>query len=248
MSNNDSLWLKEPSVFAGHLLTPTHKDPIFRSGTIYYWPVGLMFLVLILYVSIKIFDPKKLLKVFSSPFSLQASKQLFREDYKLNKRVSVFLSLGFILVISYLVYETNCYFGLILQNISPAKQYVFFMTVISLMYVVKFSTNYLLSQITLTRELGKEYVFNVSVYCQTAGVVLFPFIICLQFSKYSTELFLYPAIIICIVLYLLRLFRGFVISVLEQNIGIFYIFLYLCALEILPVFVLIKFLLVNFKY
>jgi hypothetical protein len=78
--------------------------------------------------------------------------------------------------------------------------------------------------------------------------VLFPFIICIQFSRYSTELFLYPAIIICIVLYLLRIFRGFVISVMEQNVGIFYIFLYLCALEILPIFVLIKFLLVNFKY
>jgi hypothetical protein len=248
MSNNDSLWLKEPSVFAGHSLVPIHKDPIFRSGTIYYWPVSIMFLILILYVSIRIFDPKKLLKVFASPFSLQTSKQLLREDYKINKRVSVFLSFAFILVISYLVYITNRYFGLILQDINPIKQYLFFIITISLMYIVKFSINYLLSQLTLTKDLGKEYIFNVSVFCQTAGVVLFPFIICIQFSRYSTELFLYPAIIICIVMYLLRLFRGFVISVIEQNIGIFYIFLYLCALEILPIFVLIKFLLVNFKY
>jgi len=246
MSKTDSLQLEKPSLFTGHLLTPTHKDPIFRPGTIYYWPVLVIFLVLALYVAVKLFDPKKLVKVLASPFSMQVSKQLFREDYKINKRVSVVLSLCFVLVISYLLYMTNRYFGLILMESSPLKQYLFFAAIICLMYTVKFVVTYLLSQLTATRELGKEYAFNVFVYCQTVALVVFPFIICLQFSKYSTELFLYPAIIVCFFFYILRLFRGFVISVMEQGVGILYIFLYFCTLEILPVLVLIKFLIVNF--
>jgi hypothetical protein len=111
---------------------------------------------------------------------------------------------------------------------------------------VKFLANYVLAFISSNNDLGKEYLFNVFVYSQTIGIILFPFIVCLQFTKYPTELFLYPALVICAGFYALRMFRGFIISVTEQNVGILYIFLYLCALEILPLLVLIKFLLVNF--
>lgn len=246
MPQNDSLWIKGPSVFTGHLLQPIHSNPILREGTTLYWPSLLLFIVFALYVSIKVSAPKKIFKVFASVFSLQAAKQLLREDYKLNKRVSVFLSLGFLIVIAFLVYITNNYFGLILEGVSPLKQYLFFITIITSVYVIKFIISYLLSLVILEEELGKEYAFNVFVFSQTIGVVLFPVVLCIQFSKYPAELFLYPGLIICAGFFALRLFRGIVISVLEQNVGILYIFLYLCALEILPVLVLIKFLLNNF--
>lgn len=247
MPLNDSLKLNEPSVFSGHLLTPFHTDPVFRAGTTYYWPGIILFLVLILYVSIKVYDPKKILKIFASVFSLQASKQLFREDYKLTKRVSVFLTISFVLVISFLIHITNHYFGFILSGVSPLKQYGFFLVVVCLVYSAKFLSSYLLSYVVSNTELDREYFFNIFVFSQTLGVILFPMIILIQFSKYPAEWFLYPAVIICGGFYVLRLFRGFVISVLEQNIGILYIFLYLCALEILPLLVLVKFLLTTFK-
>src|ERR1700741_1603601 len=170
MSQQDTLWSVAPSIFTGYSLKPVHKDPMFRTGTFYYWPSVLLLIVFGLYVSIKVSDPKKILKVFSSVFSLQAAKQLLREDYKLNKRVSVFLSFGFIVVISFLVYITNNYFGLILQNISPLKQYFFFAAVIMLAYAVKFVIMYFLSFISSEPELGKEYSFNIFVFSQTLGV------------------------------------------------------------------------------
>ncbi len=247
MPVNDSLNLNEPSVFAGHLLAPFHADPVFRAGTTYYWPGIILFLVLTLYVSIKVYDPKKIYKIFASVFSLQASKQLFREDYKLNKRVSVFLTISFILVISFLIYMTNHYFGFILSDVSPLKQYVFFLVTVCLVYSIRFLVSYLLSFVVSNTELDREYFFNTFVFSQTLGLILFPMIVLIQFSKYPAEWFLYPAVIICAGFYVLRLFRGFVISVLEQNVGILYIFLYLCALEILPLLVLVKFLLTTFK-
>lgn len=247
MPLNDSLKLNELSVFTGHLLSPRHTDPIFRAGTTYYWPGIILFLVLILYVSIKVYDPKKIYKIFASVFSLQASKQLFREDYKLNKRVSVFLTISFTLVISFLIYITNHYFGFILSGVSPLQQYAFFLLVVCLAYTVRSLVSYLLSFVVANTELDREYFFNTFVFSQTLGVILFPMIILIQFSKYPAEWFLYPAVIICGGFYVMRLFRGFVISVLEQNVGILYIFLYLCALEILPLLVLVKFLLTTFK-
>ncbi len=234
------------SVFSNNLLHSNNMTSVLRAVNPYYWPIILLFCVFAIYVYLNVTNPKKLLRVFISVYSNQVSKQLYREDYRLSKSMSVFLSVGFVLIVSFLIYITNNYFGLILKGVYPAKQYLFFVSVITLMYIIKLITNYVLGYATLTSELNSEYTFNVFVYCQTLGVLLFPLAICIQFSKYPTELFLYPAIIICGLFYVLRFARGFIISVIEQNVGIVYIFLYLCALEILPLLVLIKFLLVNF--
>lgn len=246
LPTTDTIKQAAVSVFSNHSLQPVDAIPVFRNGTTYYWPTVLLFFVFSIYVYLNITNPKKLLQVFLSVYSNQASKQLYREDYRLAKSTSVLLSIGFILMISFLVFIINSYFGFILKGLYPLKQFLFFTAVITLMYIIKLSTNYFISFSTQTRELNNEYTFNIFISCQTLGVILLPLLICIQFSRYPTEWFLYPAMIICGIFFCLRFVRGFIISAIEQNVGIVYIFLYLCTLEILPLLVLIKFLLVNF--
>lgn len=246
-TNTDTTGFSAYSLFSGHSLKSSRdKDPILTNTPVLYWPSVLLFLVFSIYVSIKVTDPKKIIKIFISIFSIQASKQLIREDYKLYKRVSVFLSTCFILVISFLICLINNYFGLILKSYGLFYQYLFFILVTTFIYLTKIVSTLILSHITSSYEIGKEYVFNLFIFCQIAGIILFPVVVFLQFSKYPAEWFLYPGLIICGSIYMLRIFRGFVISALEQNIGFLYIILYLCALEILPVLVLVRFLLINF--
>ncbi|MBI3519797.1 MAG: DUF4271 domain-containing protein [Bacteroidetes bacterium] len=252
IAKNDSLssvkipLIQRESMFSGHTLKPVHNTPIFNNKTISYWPGILLFAIFSIYVLIRLSQPKKIFKIFISVFSLQEAKQLFREDFKLTKRVSVFLGTGFILVLAFLIQITNQYFGLILKDYSHLEQYLFFVAVATLTYLIKFVANYVLAFISSNEELSKEYLFNVFLFSQTTGIILFPLIVCLQFTKYPPEWFLYPALIICLGFYALRMFRGFILSVSEQSVGILYIFLYLCALEILPLLILIKFLLINF--
>jgi hypothetical protein len=243
LSYNDKALNNVSSVFTGHSLKVIHSTPIINSRTQSYWQGILLFLILSIYVLIKISEPKKILKIFISVFSLQEAKQLFREEFKLAKRTSLLLGIGFILIMAFLIQFTNQYFGLILNNYSHLQQYLFFIVIV---YLVKFLANYFLAFISSNYELGKEYLFNVFIFAQTIGIIIFPLIVCLHFTTYPTQWFLYPALIICVGFYGLRLFRGFIISATEQNIGILYIFIYLCALEILPTLVLVKFLLVNF--
>lgn len=246
-TNTGTAGFSNYSLFSNHHLTSSHaKDPILTNSPILYWPSVLLFIVFSMYVYIKVTDPKKIIKIFISVFSIQASKQLIREDYKLYKRVSVFLSTCFILVISFLICLINDYFGLILKSYSLFYQYLFFILITTFIYLTKIVFTLILAHITSSYEIGKEYVFNLFVFCQIAGIILFPVVVFIQFSKYPAEWFLYPGLIVCASIYMLRIFRGFVISALEQNIGILYIILYLCALEILPLLVLVRFLLINF--
>jgi hypothetical protein len=246
--NANSLKVERPSIFSGHSLKPLpdHHTPILRFNEASYWQGIVLFLIFSIYVLIKVSEPRKIFKVFASVFSLQESKQLFREEFKLTKRMSGLLGFGFILVMAFLIQKTNYYFGLILDSSTQIEQYFFFVIIVTLIYLVKFLGNYLLAFISSNNDLAREYLFNVLVFAQTIGIVVFPLVICLQFTKYPAEWFLYPALIICGGFYGLRMFRGFILASGEQNIGILYIFLYLCALEILPLLVAIKFLLVNF--
>ncbi len=238
--------LERASLFSGHSLKIIHPTPMFNGAKTSYWPGILLFLTLSIYVLIRISEPKKILRIFVSVFSIQEAKQLFREEFKLTKRMSLLLGIGFILVMAFLIQKTNEYFGLILLNAPLLKQYMFFVGIIVVMYLIKFVANSILAYIISDNDLGKEYLYTVFVFGQTIGIILFPFIVCLQYTTYPSEWFLYPALVICAGFYALRMFRVFVLSTTEQNIGILYIFLYLCALEILPLLVLIKFLLVNF--
>lgn len=234
------------TLFSNHLLKTQHNFPILRNNNSLYWQSSLLLFVFGLYVLLKISEDKKMTKVFVSAFSLQEAKQLYREDYKLTKRLPVFLSFAYILVLAFLMLFTNNYFGLIFQNYSEIQQYILFVVIVLLIYTVKYIVNSIFSIIYKQKELTKEYFLNAFTISHTLGIVLFPMVLGLYFTKYSPEIFLYPALIMSVSFYIIKLYRSFVISVIEQNVGILYIFLYLCALEILPILVLIKFLLVNF--
>ena len=242
----DSLLITE-SWLANNLLKPIHEYPIFSNSTIIIWPFVVFLLVLVSYVSASISSPKKFGDLLSSSFSLQASKQLFREDYKLNKRIPIFFTINFILVLSFLAYKTNDYFNRVLvTEFSSFVQYLFFVIVLIAAYLTKFLVIRILSFSLKTEDLGKEYLFNVLVFCHSLSFIIYPFVIFLQFSKVPSHYFLYPALIISGGFYLLRLVRLLYIAHIEQNIRIVHIFMYLCALEILPILILVKFLFLNF--
>ena len=234
------------SLFSGHSLPSIHHKPIFNSGDGAYWQGILLFSIFSIYVFVKISEPKKLIRIIQSAFSIQDGRKLFREEIKLTKNASVFLGISFVLIMSFLAFFVNQYFGMILHGYSSLKQYWFFLSVLSLMYLIKFLTNYILTAVSSSKALGREYFFNVILFAYTAGIVLFPLITCLQFTRYPKEWFLYPAMMVAVGFYIVRIFRGFIISVTEQNIGILNIFLYICAMEILPLLVLVKLLIVNF--
>lgn len=246
VGQKDSLYTAK-SIFNGHLLTPIHNDPIFNNYELLIWPIIVIFISLVIFVSVRVSDSKKISELVISPFSIQVSKQLFREDYKLNKRIPLFLSINFILLISFLIYETNRYFNnALFTEYGSFAQFVLFILIVFTVYLIKFLvTNFLFLFLSIS-ELGKEYLFNVLVYSHTLSIILFPFIILLHFSRIPAYFILYPALILSIGFYLLRLIRTLIISYSEQNIGIVQIFMYFCTLEILPLLVLIKFLLINF--
>lgn len=238
--------LIENSVFQNHNLVPENLETSLRTVEPMYWQTTVLTLSFVLFILVKVLNPKKTQQVLASLFSIQIAKELYREDYKLNKRVTLILSIVFVLVFSFLLQILNKYFGLILLDKPYLIQYLFFVGLILAMYIVKFSFSSILAQISNNQELEREYRFTILIFNHVFALVILPLVILLQYSQLPSVWLIYPSIILILAFYFFRLYRGFVISALEQNLGFMYIFLYFCALEILPLLILIKFLLINF--
>ena len=233
-------------LFKDYLLKPIHDTAMFNNAQQLYWPSVVLFIVLCLLVLLKATSPQKTFRVLNAAYSLQVARQIEREDYGPFKRVSIILSIVFILITAFLFYKFNLVFGSIQSGKGGLFQYMFFVLVIVLTYSVKFISSYVIGYITETSGLFNEYINNTLIINQTIGVILLPVMIVVELSSVNPVLVVFPAILFLVLGYLLRLYRGFLFAGIEKGVGLLQLFVYLCGLEILPLLVLIKFLVVNF--
>lgn len=90
-------------------------------------------------------------------------------------------------------------------------------------------------------ELFKEYLINVYQSYRFSAVIVFAVIVLLAYTVFlPSGVFITSGIIVFVIFYLLRVFRLFLIF-MKRNISVLYLILYLCALEILPVLILVKY-------
>lgn len=233
-------------IFQDHLLKPVHDGAIFNPIQHLYWPSVVLFLAVGIMMVLKATMPARALRVLNAAYSLQVARQIERENYGPFKRLSILLNLVFVLVFAFLLYKLNRLFGAVLNEQSSFFQYLFFVMLVLLVYTVKFVTVYILGFITETRAVIDEYINNTLIINQSVGVILLPVMIMAELSPFNPEWLVFPSVLFIVLGYVLRLYRGFLFSGVEQGMGILQLFVYLCTLEILPLLVLIKFLVVKF--
>ncbi len=87
---------------------------------------------------------------------------------------------------------------------------------------------------------SKEYIFTTFLYNKNLGLFLFPVIIALPFVQpFAVEWLMYIGVSMISFFYILRIARGLKI-LFRKHVSIFYMILYLCALEIFPLLMIYK--------
>ncbi len=89
-----------------------------------------------------------------------------------------------------------------------------------------------------TFEITSQYLMSSMTYHFMIGIILLPFLVIIAYTH--SDLILYISLGITGILFLLKLFRGIVIGLSDTKFSIFYLFFYLCTVEILPILTIIK--------
>ena len=230
------------SLFKDHLLVPASSYPEWRASDPDYWIPGILLLCFSVFVYLRVQYRKKFNELLRLFFSNRPINQITRDEYSINSRVSLGLMLIFIFCTSFLIYHLNQQHKWV--ELSYGYEFLCFIkiaTIVSLLFFAKVIVIRLLGEIFDKPELATEQVFHVFLFNQVLGLFLFPLATVVLFiPDYFKNFFIVITLVLTALIFAYRLLRGFGGYFTGSRLPVFYLFIYLCALEIIPLVVIIK--------
>ncbi len=203
------------------------------------WLTLVLLLAMVLFASVRSGWQKYLTHLFQSLVSYNTAHRLFLEKNYSLLHGAVRLEAIFYLVFALFGFQMTLFYRLDFQY-SGFVRYLLIFSLIIIYFTVKKILYRFIGTVVEKREVTEEYLFNIDTYNRVTGLLLIPVVaLTAYFPFYSVYL---PGILgsaVVLFLYLLLLFRGFAI-ILKKQFSIFYLFLYFCTLEILPLVLLYK--------
>jgi hypothetical protein len=203
------------------------------------WQTLLLAAGFILIASIRTTWGKYLASLFKSVVNYSTSVRMFKEKNSSVIYAATRLDALFFLVFPIFMFQLTLFFNI---NLPFHNIYLY---LLSLFVLAVFIISKKLFYNTLGHILDKsaetsEFLFNLDNFNRVMGLALLPVATIIIF--YPSENLQVPVIfgvILVVFLYLKLLYRGFKVLITKQ-FSIFYLFLYFCTLEILPLVLLYK--------
>lgn len=219
----------------GRVYKPAKKIETWQSD----WTIGALLLVLILFASVRKFFGRYLNQLFSATVNKTTAMRLLREGTYNLSHGAYRLDLIFYLTFTFLIFlSIQC-----LRIVFPWSGFILYLLLLGVVLCYFVSKNLLyrmLGVITLTQSETHEYLFNAKVYNKVLGIILFPIIVAGSYLSLQPPVWVVTAgVVIALLFYLSSLIRGSLIM-LRKHFSIFYWILYLCTLEVLPLFLIWK--------
>lgn len=205
----------------------------------YDWLIIVLLVSVALFASIRTSWNKYMLNLFYSVTNYSTSYRMFQEKNTSLQHGAFQLDVLFYLIFSVFFYQMLTYFRIEL----PFQDFYLYLISVGVVlgYFAIKKTIYLLMGFIFDRksETG-EYLFHTGNFNRVAGLILIPVVAIIAFSPFGNlQIPVLAGLIIVLLLYFLLILRGFMI-LLKKQFSIFYLFLYFCTLEILPLVLLYR--------
>ncbi len=216
------------------ILPVREKQPI---GT--DWLTVLIFGAIVLFATIRYSYVKYIKHLFTSLVNYPTSVRLLQDSNYPASHAAYRLDIIFYITFSIFVYQVFNYF-----EWADANHRIVFFAWTAAGAIIYFHGKKLLFHITgslfQTRSETTEFLFNVNNFNRSLGLTMLPLVALIAFyPSQNTVYLIITGIAIVIAFYLLLLQRGILI-LLRKQFSIFYLFLYLCTLEFLPLLLIYK--------
>jgi len=212
------------------------RDTSYKQGD---WLTGVMFVALLLLVSVRAGYSKYIGSLFQSLINYPTAYRMFREKnysilhgaFRLEVLYYIVLSI-FIFQVIDLVSVDNTLFSWLFYIKTLGAVVIYFLS--------KKLAYHALGSIFIDTNDTKEFLFNMDNFNRGAGIVLFPVVALIAYYPSENPMIaVFLGVFITLVFYIILLKRGISI-LLKKQFPIFYLFLYLCTLEILPLLLIYK--------
>ena len=205
------------------------------------WLLGIIIASLILLAWLKLFYHKFLDQTMQSVSNYQLSVKLLRDQNLFSKRVAIALNINFIFVGGAFVYLIFGYYNLRPFQLNDLLSYLCYSGCLMLLLIVRYLVLHITGFLFDNHHIFREYLHQIFLIYKSLGIYSIILVIGLAYIREDLRIyFIYMGIILVFSAYLLRLFKG-VRILMNKDVLIFYLILYLCTLEILPFLILYRF-------
>jgi hypothetical protein len=188
---------------------------------------------------IQLFSGQRLKIILRASFTKRHLHQLERERDLFNERISIALSLIYVLSIAMVIYQVlQLIFHESSGKIPPFQLYVLIALAVTGFWAFKVFIMNLLALIFKTDNTNNAYKLNILVTISLLGILLLPIMLFAVYLKASWLLYLAIGLIGSFSFF--RIIKGFLIGISLTRFSRFFLFVYLCTLEILPLLVAAK--------
>ena len=230
-------------LFGSHSLEPSTEDPqpefITRTPSkdfLTFWIIFSFFLIGLT----RFLFPLRFKENILAAFTGRYFNQLDREGGLMNNWASFFLFLNFLLVFSLLIYLSleNWGYYKILEDFPLMLSLSYILLAITAFYMIKYILVFFVAWIFKTQAATESYFLNILLINQTTGIILLPILV---ISVYNPTLNLILSVWILLILFsLFKIIRGAYLGYKTLDFSVYYLILYLCAIEFAPLILIIK--------
>lgn len=205
------------------------------------WMTFLLLFILFYFVFLRVQYDKKLVAIFQAYWNERIINQFIREDNAFKLRTSVSLFIFFAMVFALLFYYMSVYFN---SNISiqGLYRYFVFFGIISIFYSLKYIMLKITSYFFAFQRMMLSYLAILSVSNLTFTIIVLPvFILYPYIPPHLTPYLLFFVLGLFGLNSLYKYIRSGLYVISNFQFPKFYLFIYLCTLEIAPILVAIRF-------
>ena len=213
---------------------------LIENGTVNDWMLPLILLGLFFFTIAWYNFSSRTKQNLQAVFSLRFFNLVDKERSFFQEAPTYLLFGNFLLIISLLLYQTLQHHDHLLPWVSehPVYEYVFIFGAVLLFYPVKLAFIRFLAWVFATTRATYLYFENILLVNNFMGLLFLPFVFYNAYKPSVELLILMWGAFLAINVY--KVIRGAYLSNSESGFSLYYLFLYLCAVEIAPLFIIGK--------
>jgi hypothetical protein len=206
------------------------------------WVFIYIFALLGFYAWIRIYYGNIFIQTAQATINYQVANRMYLDNNILKNQQDRVLYVLYFLVIAFLIYFMEVRLELTPNNLTGGLLYLFNLGVLSAVFLGRIvllnSIGFLFNRLSIFR----EYLYNIFIFNKLTGLMVLSLMIFFVYTKGMVQdLLFWFTLSVVGLMFIIRLFRGLIFS-FKKDVLIFYMFLYLCALEIAPLVLLYRWL------
>lgn len=205
------------------------------------WLIGIIIGSLIILASLKLFFNKFIDQVLVAMWNFQLGSKFLRDQGIFSRRVGFVLNINFLLIFGLFIYLVLNHFNINPFSLKPILACGVYTTILSIILLIRHMLITITGIIFNRQTLFGEYLYHILIIYKNLGIFFIPIVFGIAYIQENLRIYLIIfALAIIVFAYIFRFFKGFQI-IIKKDVIIFYLILYLCTLEILPVLFYYKF-------